>query len=133
MTKKELKKVVNQLWYELNNVNYYVWKAQETDCDRHEVFDRLMRREAAVDTLKDLCNYLEITITISTFEGCNNVIYGSYKGEAFVIWCIEYRDDIRDAAFKHYQDEVDRLRPMYYGSDFIFNPDFDTRYQVERG
>lgn len=126
MTKKEVKAIIGQLWYELNNVNYYYWKLslQQSDSDRLETFERQKRRQAAVEALRDLCSALGIEVNVTYYRDCYNILSGSYKGDTFMMWCLEYRDEYRDSAFVNYAEELELRRPKYYSSDLRINPSY---------
>ena len=122
MTKKEVQTIISQLWYEINNYNWYLYRAPSMEKD--EFVKRAANRQAAVDGIRSVCVELGMTVTYTDHHGAHNVLYVSYKGDTYLLWCLEYRDEYKDSSYERFMRQVKAINPKYITSSFKKNPDY---------
>ena len=116
MTKNEIKSVIMQVWYEVNNFNWYQYR-QQTGAD-NKADEKASRRRAAVETLVELAEKFGCKFTFTYHRYCYNTMYVEYKNNTYLLWCIEYRNDERDIAHEFYTHLVAEKAPTFVGSEF---------------
>ena len=123
MTKKEIRAFISQLWYECNNYNWYIYKVdsvmKEGLTDAVNTYkERRERRKSAVDSLVELGKVLGFDISFEGYEGAHNILNVWYNNELYMLWCLEYREEIQDTAYKCFRNRVNICKPTYYSSNF---------------